>query len=147
MPIVKRPLLVTLISVVLILYSLCSLFALTFVLAAFCVNKATVAIIITQLFPSLSLLMFGSDLGLLGWIMLAYMVGVYCFVQGYGFWKLRTWSWWLYVAWVIYSTLILVMPSFRTEFNVLIEIVALLFLGYLIMHRDRFNVRIPEFPF
>ena len=75
------------------------------------------------------------------------LLGAYFFLQGYGFWHLKPWSWWLYLASIIvHLASYLIIP---TLFDVLyVPLIAwwLLVLLYLIKKRDLFEVRMPRSP-
>jgi hypothetical protein len=78
----------------------------------------------------------------------AEVTGICSVIQGYGLWKMKTWSWWLYVAFIIFRfALMLINPSLKNENQphlLLGDILFLLFLGYMIVRHDLFNVKIPR---
>jgi uncharacterized membrane protein (DUF2068 family) len=79
---------------------------------------------------------------------LAYAIGVFALVQGYGFWKLTTWSWWLFLVYEaihLISIPILPQSSFDvrspTGFgSVAGQVAGVLLLIYLIKRRNLFNI-------
>jgi len=145
--VVERPLLVTIASVMSILSGLIVLVAMAVLLLVSVVYGKDLALF-TQLYPSM-FLVFGFNVGFLGLAVLGGLTGAYALVQGYGFWKLRTWSWWLYVAFTLFRAVIIVVDrrSINNSTSLLVDFGALLFLGYLIVRRDRFDVEISKLPF
>jgi hypothetical protein len=149
--VVERPLLITIISIVSILAGLIVLVAMAVLLVISVVYAKDLALYV-QLHP-LMFVLSGFNVGFLGLAIIGGLTGAYALVQGYGFWKLRAWSWWLYVASVIASLLLRVVITvvhprlINDSTSLLLGFGGLVLLGYLIMRRDRFNVEIPKLPF
>lgn len=52
---------------------------------------------IANAFSGFNVSVYGFKLGFAGLAAFEFGVAIYAIVQGYGFWKLEAWGWWLYI--------------------------------------------------
>jgi hypothetical protein len=138
----RRPLLVTIVSILFVFAGIVEIGSFLFVF-----------------FPSASRpdTLYGYRIGFLGVTIFNELIGVYAIVQGYGLWKMKTWSWWLYVVYAlshiiiyVYAVLIIIPILLGPHvlnvppFGALGFVAFAVFLGYMIMRRDQFNVKMPR---
>ena len=124
-----RPLVVTFVSIVFIIFGLLSL-----VFPAILHS--------TGFYPTAQL--YGFRLSFPVYAAFFELVGIYALVQGYGFWWMKAWSWWLYVAFIVIRLLLaFLIPQTVDPIEVAGIVLELLFLGYMIARRDRFHVKMP----
>jgi len=134
----KRPVLVTILAIV-------------YALAGVMVIVLESVVLIGQTLPNQSytsaLQMAGLSMIVLPqWAILVYAGGFFALAQGYGFWSLKAWSWWLYVGFVIARLgSVIFFPGISSRpLAILGDIVVLMLLLYLIMRRDIFHLKIPS---
>ena len=89
--------------------------------------------------------LFGYQVGLEGFFVFTLSTGVYSIFQGYGFWKLSAWGWWLYIIFTVIRFLsLLISPQLIHHVLIPTDLLWFILLGYLIWRRNLFNVRLTN---
>lgn len=136
MPNKRRPLVITIVSIILIVIGLV-LVAVDFLILALGITPNI------PLRPMIDIL--GYPVGLVQFSAFISSLGVYGMFQGYGLWNLRTWSWWLYIVFTVIRFLpILFFPRLLYPIFVPIDVAWLLFLLYLVRNRYLFDVKFSK---